>query len=146
MSFKANSKLFDKEVRRQAFSRNPMIAAKAMANDIEQKHRASVPSGKSIRKVRGESFAITRRRSARGQRPAVISGAVASGGEATRTGEFSARFDFKKAKHPGTEKSVKEIAEILQNDLSREVVAKEDIEKAEKHFQELNEQTLKKLL
>lgn len=146
MSFKATSKLFDKNARRQAFARNPLIAAKAMANDVEQKHRASVPSGRPIKKVRGEGFALTRRRSARGQRPAVITGAVASGGVAKKTGELSARFGFSNGQHPGSNKSVKEIAEILQEKLSRNVVDSEDIKKADEYFQEINQKTLKSLL
>lgn len=146
MSFKPTSKIFDKQARRTAFAANPVKAARFHKNNVAQENRKAIPSGNSIRTVRGRGFRFSRNHSRRGERPAIITGAVVNGGEVTRISDTAARFDYSDRKHPDTNLSIKDVAELLQTRLSREVVAPEDVKKADEYFQELNEKTLKSLL
>jgi hypothetical protein len=137
---KLDSPIWHKEKRRPAFSSVASGSARVMAVATRRRMVESKPTGKVYdRAERGSGFVRRHRASARGQRPALLSGTLANKAvKHERTGEQSAKCFV--------DERVAPYAERLQTKMGRQIVNNDDRRIARAEFNNRARNAVKSLL
>ena len=145
---KLDAKIFNKSARKSAFSSVVSKSARNFKESTRRKMVESAPSGRIERYLGGAGKGFTRgfRRSAKGQRPAVETSTLINAIDARKTGELSAVVDIKDVRNPRNGESARDYAERLQTKMNRKIMTKQDVDEADKDFQDRANKALISLL
>lgn len=142
MSFRSDlkleSRIFNRAELTRAISNAVVITAKEFKQSTGDKMENSPHTGEVVTKARGGNFRVRHQQSRRGQRPAPFSRNLLNALTSRKTGDTSAVVEIDDGRAP--------YAEILQRDLGRIIMSKEDAAEAERQLQRGGNEAIKNLL